>query len=152
VENFHRCSIRVTVSEPAYAVRSHQRPHAVVEHSKSRRPQLALALGPLLWCRLKKSLHGTGWCFQCREVGDYASNLAVWRRAVWSIGDRLETLAILEQRDGGGTRTTPIWKLEAALKCRSCKKGRCAPPVHLIKLTQRCEITPCVWMHPDDER
>jgi hypothetical protein len=24
-------------------------------------------------------------------------------------------------------RTTPIWKLEAALKCRSCKKGRYAP-------------------------
>jgi hypothetical protein len=71
----------------------------------------------------KKSLHGTGWCFQCREVGDYASNLAVWWRAVWSIGHRLEILAILEQRDGGGTRTTPIWELEAALKCRSCKKG-----------------------------
>src|ERR1700681_2522577 len=27
------------------------------------------------------------------KVGDYASNLAVWRRAVWSRGDRLETLA-----------------------------------------------------------
>jgi hypothetical protein len=26
-------------------------------------------------------------------------------------------------------RDTPIWKLEAALKCRSCKKGRYAPPV-----------------------
>jgi hypothetical protein len=23
-------------------------------------------------------------------------------------------------------RNTPIWKLEAALKCRSCKKGRAA--------------------------
>jgi hypothetical protein len=34
---------------------------------------------------------------------------------------------------GRGTR--PIWKLEAALKCRSCKKGRYAPPVHMIKLT-----------------
>jgi hypothetical protein len=30
-------------------------------------------------------------------------------------------------------RDTPIWKLEAALKCRSCRKGRYAPPV--IKLT-----------------
>jgi hypothetical protein len=29
-------------------------------------------------------------------------------------------------------RDTPIWKLEAALKCRSCKKGRYAPPVHMI--------------------
>ena len=27
-----------------------------------------------------------------------------------------------------------IWKLEAALKCRSCKKGRYAPPVHMIKV------------------
>jgi hypothetical protein len=39
---------------------------------------------------------------------------------------------------------TPIWKLEAALKCRSCKKRRCAPPVHMIKLTQLSEITPYV--------
>ena len=33
-------------------------------------------------------------------------------------------------------RDTPIWKLEAALKCRSCRKGRYAPPVHMIKLTE----------------
>jgi hypothetical protein len=50
--------IRITVSEPACAasirLRSHPRPHAVVEHSKSRRPQLVPALGPLFWCRLKK--------------------------------------------------------------------------------------------------
>jgi hypothetical protein len=39
-------------------------------------------------------------------------------------------------------RDTPIWKLEAALKCRSCKKGRDAPPVHMIKLTATQEITP----------
>src|SRR5258705_7590704 len=42
-------------------------------------------------------------------------------------------------------RDTPIWKLEAALKCRSCRKGRCAPPVHMIKLTdtqgQKCRNT-----------
>jgi hypothetical protein len=37
-------------------------------------------------------------------------------------------------------RDTPIWKLEAALKCRSCKKGRYAPPMHMIKLTQEREI------------
>src|SRR5689334_2320079 len=29
---------------------------------------------------------------------------------------------------------TPIWKLEASLKCRSCKKGRHAPPVRMMKL------------------
>ncbi len=49
-------------------------------------------------------------------------------------------------------RDTPIWKLEAALKCRSCKKGRCAPPVHMIKLTREREIAPYVWLHPDEER
>ena len=32
-------------------------------------------------------------------------------------------------------RDTPLWKLEPSLKCRSCRKGRYAPPVHLIKLT-----------------
>jgi hypothetical protein len=26
-------------------------------------------------------------------------------------------------------RDTPLWKLEASLKCRSCRKGRHAPPV-----------------------
>ena len=31
-------------------------------------------------------------------------------------------------------RDTPIWKLEASLKCRSCRKGRSAPPVRMIKL------------------
>jgi hypothetical protein len=44
-----------------------------------------------------------------------------------------------------------IWKLEAALKCRSRKKVRYAPPVHMIKLTQEREITPYVWVHPDDD-
>ena len=47
-------------------------------------------------------------------------------------------------------RDTPIWKLEAALKCRSCRKGRYAPPVHMIKLTETREITPYRWVHPDD--
>jgi hypothetical protein len=45
-------------------------------------------------------------------------------------------------------RDTPIWKLEAALKCRSCKKGRYAPPVHMIKLTQEREIAPYVLGAP----
>ena len=48
-------------------------------------------------------------------------------------------------------RDTPIWKLEAALKCRSCKKGRYAPPVHMIKLTMEREIAPYVWAHPDED-
>jgi hypothetical protein len=40
---------------------------------------------------------------------------------------------------------------EAALKCRSCKKGRYAPPVHMIKLTQAREIAAYAWVHPDDD-
>ena len=49
-------------------------------------------------------------------------------------------------------RDTPLWKLEASLKCRSCRKGRYAPPVHMIKLTETREITPDVWVHPEEER
>jgi hypothetical protein len=49
-------------------------------------------------------------------------------------------------------RNTPIWKLKAALKCRSCRKGRYAPPVHLIRLTEKREIAPYRWVHPDEER
>ena len=49
-------------------------------------------------------------------------------------------------------RDTPIWKLEASLKCRSCRRGRYAPPVHMIKLTATQEITPYQWVHPDEER
>jgi hypothetical protein len=49
-------------------------------------------------------------------------------------------------------RDTPIWKLEAGLKCRSCRRGRWAPPVHMIKLTDQREITPYMWVHPDEER
>jgi hypothetical protein len=47
--------------------------------------------------------------------------------------------------------TRPIWKLEAALKCRSCRTPRHSPPVHMIKLTKEREITPYAWVHPDDD-
>jgi hypothetical protein len=49
-------------------------------------------------------------------------------------------------------RDTPLWKLEASLKCRSCRKGRNAPPVHMIKLTETREVTRYRWVHPDEER
>jgi hypothetical protein len=49
-------------------------------------------------------------------------------------------------------RDTPIWTLEASFKCRSCRKGRYAPPVHMIKLTATQEITPYKWVHPAEER
>ena len=50
------------------------------------------------------------------------------------------------------SRDTPLWKLEASLKCRACRKGRHAPPVHMIKLTEKREITPYFWVHPEEER
>jgi hypothetical protein len=34
-------------------------------------------------------------------------------------------------------RDTPIWKLEAALKCRSCRSPRYSPPGHMIKAYRR---------------
>jgi hypothetical protein len=50
------------------------------------------------------------------------------------------------------SRDTPLWKLEASLKWRSCRKGRHAPPVHMIKLTETREITPYKRVHPDEDR
>jgi len=47
---------------------------------------------------------------------------------------------------------TPIWKLEAALKCRSCRTPRYAPRVNMIRLTQEPKIAPYAWVHPDDDR
>ena len=48
-------------------------------------------------------------------------------------------------------RDTPIWKLEAALKCRSCGTRRYKPPVRMVKLTERREITPYRWTPDDDD-
>jgi hypothetical protein len=39
--------------------------------------------------------------------------------------NRCKTRASLPLADIRQPRDTPIWKLEVALKCRSCKKGRC---------------------------
>ena len=51
-----------------------------------------------------------------------------------------------------GAPNTPLWKLEASFKCRSCRKGRYAPPVHMIRLTPKREIAPYKWVHPDEDR
>src|SRR6202011_1747702 len=66
--------------------------------------------------------------------------------------NRCKTRASLPLEAIRRPRDTPIWKLEAALKCRSCRKGRYAPPVHMIKLTETREIPPYKWVHPDEER
>jgi hypothetical protein len=38
------------------------------------------------------------------------------------------------------------------IEMRSCRKGRHTPPVRMIKLAERQEITPYKWVHPDDDR
>jgi hypothetical protein len=65
---------------------------------------------------------------------------------------RCKTRASLPLDASRRPRETPIWKLETSLKCRSCKKGRYAPPVRMIKLTEKREITPYNWVHPSEER
>ena len=64
---------------------------------------------------------------------------------------RCETRASLPLDAIRRPRDTPIWKLEAALKCRSCRTPRYSPPVHIIRLTKEREIAPYVWVHPDDD-
>jgi hypothetical protein len=64
---------------------------------------------------------------------------------------RCETEASIPLEHVRRPRDTPIWKLEASLKCRSCRKGRYAPPVHMIRLTEERQTVPYVWVHPDDE-
>jgi hypothetical protein len=63
-----------------------------------------------------------------------------------------KTRASLPLADIRRPRDAQIWKLEAALKCRSCRKGRYAPPVHIITLTETREIAPYPWVPPDEER
>jgi hypothetical protein len=65
---------------------------------------------------------------------------------------RCETRASLPLDAIRRPRDAPIWKLEAALKCRSCRTPRYSPRVHMIKLTMQREITPYFWSHPDDDR
>jgi hypothetical protein len=64
---------------------------------------------------------------------------------------RCETEASIPLEHVRRPRDTPIWKLEAALKCRSCRTPRYSPRVHMIKLTQQREIAPYKWVHPDDD-
>src|ERR1700676_5426520 len=47
-----------------------------------------------------------------------------------------------------GRRTHPYGSLRLHLKCRSCRKGRYAPPVHMVRLTEDRETAPYVWVHP----
>jgi len=64
---------------------------------------------------------------------------------------RCETEASIPLQHLRRPRDTPIWKLEAALKCRSCRTPRYSPPVHMIRLTEERQTVPYVWVHPDDD-
>ena len=65
---------------------------------------------------------------------------------------RCETRASLSLDSLRRPPDTPIWKLEAALKCRSCRTPRYAPRVDMIRLTKERKIAPYAWVHPDDDR
>ena len=65
---------------------------------------------------------------------------------------RCETRASIPLDAVRRSPNTPIWKLEAALKCRSCRTPRYSPPVYMIRLTETREIAPYLWVHPDDDR
>jgi hypothetical protein len=65
---------------------------------------------------------------------------------------RCQTEASIPLKHVRRPRDTPVWKLEAALKCRSCRTPRYSPPVNMIKLTETREIAPYAWVHPDDDR
>jgi hypothetical protein len=65
---------------------------------------------------------------------------------------RCETEASIPLEHFRRPRNTPLWKLEAALKCRSCRTPRYSPPVHMIRLTEERRTVPYVWVHPDEER
>ena len=79
-----------------------------------------------------------------------------WR--IWLAGwlevmcHRCETRASLPLEAVRRPRDTPIWKLEAALKCRSCATPRYAPPAHMIRLTRERKIAPYPWVYPDLDR
>jgi len=64
----------------------------------------------------------------------------------------LQTRASLPLNAIRRPRDTSICKLEAALKSWSCRKGRYAPPVHMVKLIATQAITPYKSVHPDAER
>ena len=43
-------------------------------------------------------------------------------------------------------------KLEGSFRCRSGGTRSYKPPVHMIKLTAQREITPYVWVNPDEDK
>lgn len=65
---------------------------------------------------------------------------------------RCHTRASLPLQHIRRPRDTPVWKLEASLRCRACATPRRKAPARMVKLTERQEISPYKWDHPGDER
>lgn len=74
----------------------------------------------------------------------------IWRRGSRQ-GSAIFKRVFGHERYAAGKKPRPPC-LEASLKCRSCRKGRWAPPVRMLKLTEARSITAYKWVHPDEER
>ncbi|UYO56247.1 hypothetical protein KQX61_07160 [Rhodopseudomonas palustris] len=48
-------------------------------------------------------------------------------------------------------RETPIWQLEASLRCRACATPRRRAPARIVKLTAEREIAQREWDGPDPD-
>src|ERR1700752_3515168 len=62
---------------------------------------------------------------------------------------RCESMASIPLEHVRRKRSTEIWTLESAFRCRSCSTPRYRPPVHLVKLTREPE-TGRGWYHPSE--
>jgi hypothetical protein len=65
---------------------------------------------------------------------------------------RCEARASLALEAVRRSHDTPIWKLEASLKCRACRTPRYAPRVQMVRLAREPKIGPHAWVHPEDDR
>jgi hypothetical protein len=65
---------------------------------------------------------------------------------------RCEARASLALESVRRPRDTPIWKLEASLKCCACRTPRYAPRVQMVRLAREPKIAPYVWVHAEDDR
>jgi hypothetical protein len=85
---------------------------------------------------------------QSPTIGQYLNGGLSWLEVECN---RCKTRASLPLDAIRRPRDTPIWKLEAALKCRSCRKGRYAASAHD---QADCDAGDQVyhWVHPDEER
>jgi len=112
-------------------------------HCRKRSEKLCWPRSPTLWRRTQSRRAGRA----ARPIGQCRNGGLGWLEVEYV---SCKTRASLTLDAIRRPRDMPLCKLEASLKCCSFRKGRYAPPVHMIKLTD--EITPYQWVHPDQER